>query len=109
MKENSPFTPGSPVPVELFVGREKQIKEIIKYVKQVEYGKQENVFLVGERGIGKSSLAAFLRYLVDGENFLAVHVFLGRVTSLEELVRCILCLKILKRNLRKVKIIKFFE
>jgi len=86
MKEDSPFTPGSPVPVELFVGRVDQIKEILKYVKQSESGRQENVFLAGERGIGKSSLAAFLRYLTK-ENFLVVYVSLGGVTELGELIR----------------------
>ena len=54
-KENSPFTPGSTVPVELFVGRSEQIKELIRYVGQISSGKQENVFLAGDRGIGKSS------------------------------------------------------
>ncbi len=44
MKEDSPFTPGSPVPVELFVGRVDQIKEILKYVNQSASGRQENVF-----------------------------------------------------------------
>lgn len=87
-KENSPFTPGSPVPVELFVGRAKQIKEVIRYIKQTSSGKQENVFLAGDRGIGKSSLASFLRSLVvQQENMLGIHVFLGRVSSLEEMVR----------------------
>jgi len=87
MKEDSPFTPGSPVPVELFVGRVEQIKEILKYIKQSASGRQENVFLEGERGIGKSSLAAFLRYLANKESFLAVYVSLGGVTELGELVR----------------------
>lgn len=87
IKENSPFTPGNPVPIELFVGRVEQFKEIVRHVKQTEYGKQENVFLSGERGIGKSSLASYLRYYVEKEDFLAVHVFLGGVTTLEEFVR----------------------
>lgn len=87
-KENSPFVPGSPVPVELFVGRSKQIEQLIQYSKQSLSGKQENVFLVGDRGIGKSSLASFLRYYVTThENMLGIHVFLGRVSTLEEMVR----------------------
>lgn len=90
-KENSPFTPGSPVPVELFVGRAEQITEILRYVKQASSGKQENVFLAGDRGVGKSSLASFLRYLVaTRENVLGIHVFLGGVSTLEEMVRHIL-------------------
>ncbi len=91
MKEYSPFTPGYPVPVELFVGRAKQIEEIIKYVRQTSTtGKPENVFLIGRRGIGKSSLASFLRYYVSSKtDFLGVHVFLGRVSTLEEMVQLI--------------------
>ena len=87
-KESSPFTPGSPVPVELFVGRAEQIKELIRYVKQTLSGKQENVFLAGDRGIGKSSLASYLRYYVSNrENILGIHVFLGRESTLEGMVR----------------------
>jgi len=90
MKGDSPFRPGSPVPIELFVGRQEQIEEILRYVSATLSGKQENVFLTGERGIGKSSLAAFLRQIVaNRENVLGVHVFLGHVETLEEFVRCI--------------------
>lgn len=86
-KENSPFTPGSPVPVELFVGRSKQIEELIRYVGQISSGKQENVFLAGGRGIGKSSLASFLQYYVGTQkNIFGIHVFLGRVSTLEGMV-----------------------
>lgn len=89
-KERSPFYPGSPVPVELFVGRSQKIEEIISYVKNSTHGKQENVFLLGSRGIGKSSLASFLRYYVSTEmDMIGMHVFLGRVSTLDEMVRCI--------------------
>ena len=89
-KLTSPFTPGSPVPYELFVGRKEKIKELIRYVDQSLSGKQENVFLSGDRGIGKSSLASFLRYYVSTQkNILGVHTFLGRVSTLEEMVRYI--------------------
>ena len=87
-KEYSPFTPGSPVPVELFVGRIKQIEQILKFVKQAASGRQENVFLSGDRGIGKSSLASLLKHIVtEKENMLALHVFLGRVSNLEGMVQ----------------------
>lgn len=84
----SPFTPGSPVPVELFVGRHDKIEEIVRYVGQSSSGKQENVFLLGDRGIGKSSMARFLRHLVTTKNnMVGIHVFLGGVSTLEEMVR----------------------
>ncbi len=88
MKEYSPFTPGNPVPRDFFVGRKKQIDEIVKYANQTTGGKLENVFLSGDRGIGKSSLASILRYYLQKEkNFLGLHVFLGGVEHLNELVR----------------------
>ena len=89
-KGKSPFTPGNPVPYELFVGRSEQMQELIRYIDQTSQGRQENVFLTGDRGIGKSSLASFLRYYVrKKKNYMGVHVFLGKTNTLEEMVRCI--------------------
>jgi len=88
LKESSPFTPGNPVPMELFVGRTDQIDALIRFARQSTTGRMENVFLSGDRGIGKSSLAAFLRsYVGVNENMLASHIFLGRVSTLDEMVR----------------------
>ncbi len=91
IKERSPFTPGNPVPVELFVGRYTQINEIMRYIEQASHGRQESIFIVGERGIGKSSLASFLQFLASKDrNFLSVYVSSGGITELDELVRRIL-------------------
>ncbi|RLC44334.1 MAG: hypothetical protein DRH70_08920, partial [Candidatus Coatesbacteria bacterium] len=57
MKRESPFTPRYPVPNDLFVGREDIIRELLRYIRQAASGRQEHIFLVGERGIGKTSLA----------------------------------------------------
>jgi Cdc6-like AAA superfamily ATPase len=104
-KENSPFTPGIPVPVELFVGRSEQLNELIRYVKQASSGKLENIFLAGDRGIGKSSLASFIRYLVTTQkNIIGIHVFLGRVSTLNEVVR-----HIFDQLLKEIKGQTFFE
>lgn len=87
-KDRSPFTPGRPVPVEFFIGRLQEIERVLRSVRQVAAGKQENIFLTGERGIGKSSLAAFVRYLAEKEHgFLGVHVYMGAVNTVEEFVR----------------------
>ncbi len=86
-KDTSPFTPGSPVPVDLFVGRGTQIEELRRYVELAVAGRQENIFLTGDRGIGKSSFAAFVSELVSKKlNALGVHVFLGGVDSLDDMV-----------------------
>lgn len=88
MKDTSPFTPGSPVPVDLFVGRNSHIQVINEYIRDTASGRQENIFLSGDRGIGKSSLATYLRLLAAKEsNIVSFHVFLGGVNNLNELVR----------------------
>ncbi len=87
-KPDSPFTPGTPVPPELFVGRKQQLQEAATYVERAAGGRLESLFLVGERGIGKSSFAAYLRRVAEIEkNMLGVHVFLGAVNTLEEMAQ----------------------
>ena len=87
----SPFTPGSPAPLELFAGRIQQTQQINNYLRRSVSGRQENVFLTGDRGIGKSSFASVARQLAGvNHDMVGIHVFLGGVTSLEELVRRIL-------------------
>ena len=89
--ENSPFTPGSPAPIELFVGRSQQLQQVARYIDQAAAGRQQNVFLSGDRGIGKSSFASYLRQIaIRQNNMLGIHTYLGGVTSLEELVRHVL-------------------
>src|SRR3990167_8786253 len=81
----SPFYPGQPVPVELFVGRQKEIEKIARAVRQVELGKPQAIFLSGEYGIGKSSLAGFMRFYAEKENHLfGIHVLLGGATTIED-------------------------
>ena len=90
-KDASPFTPGSPAPVELFAGRDQQIQEVDNYLRQAASGRQTNAFLTGDRGIGKSSFASTMRQHAGvNRDMVGIHVFLGGVTSLEELARRIL-------------------
>lgn len=63
-KGKIPFYPGQPVPVELFVGRQTQIARIMQRgAAQVAEGKPCAVFVQGEYGIGKSSMAAYVQGL----------------------------------------------
>jgi len=65
-KGKSPFYPGQPVPVELFVGRARQIERILQRgVGQVSQGKPVALFVQGEYGIGKSSIARFVQWLAE--------------------------------------------
>lgn len=79
----SPFTPGRPVPVEFFVGRQAEIERLREKVrKSFAAGRIEVAFVHGERGIGKSSLASFVRSLCErDEGALGIHAFLGGVDN----------------------------
>ncbi|MBI5560958.1 MAG: ATP-binding protein [Deltaproteobacteria bacterium] len=84
-KGRSPFYPGQPVPPNLFVGRKTEIKRIIRALDQVALGKPQAIFLTGEYGIGKSSLAGFIKYYAEKENhLLGIHVLLGDAETTEE-------------------------
>lgn len=95
MKERSPFSPGRPVPVEYFVGRKEEIDKLIKGIRQTTTGQNVNAFITGERGIGKSSLALFIKYLLENDNsllpkemkFLTAYSLLGSAKTLSDICR----------------------
>lgn len=86
--ETSPFRPGQPVPIEFFVGRVEEIKRLYGMVKASTRGNFKIGFVSGERGIGKSALASFVRHLSEQVGTVAgCHVFLGGVHDLQETLR----------------------
>ncbi|MQY62244.1 AAA family ATPase, partial [archaeon] len=88
--KESPFSPGRPVQPEYFVARIKEIQRLERAIKQTVSGRNENVFITGQRGIGKSSLAMFIRYLAEKEyNLIGTHCYLGGVRSLEDMMGAI--------------------
>lgn len=85
LKGISPFYPGQPVPPEYFTGRREEIERIIRTIRQVESGKQQAVFLTGEYGIGKSSLASFMRFYAEqNHGLLGIHTLLGAAETIED-------------------------
>lgn len=88
-KDYSPFTPGVPVPVDFFVGRAREVSRLIEITKRsVEVGTLERAFVMGERGIGKSSLCRLARTIAERDlEVIGLHVFLGGVVTLEEMTR----------------------
>lgn len=85
-KGQSPFYPGQPVPVELFVGRAKEVERIERAAIQVAAGKPQAIFISGDYGIGKTSLARFVRILVEKDpGLLGFHIMLGGAESLDGL------------------------
>jgi hypothetical protein len=89
-KDYSPFTPGTPVPLDFFVGRSQEIQTMVTTAKKAAaLGSIERLFVLGERGIGKSSLCQVASQIVERQNLgvFPVHVMLGGVTTLEEMAR----------------------
>ncbi|MBI4646946.1 MAG: ATP-binding protein, partial [Bacteroidia bacterium] len=85
-KGQSPFYPGQPVPLELFTGRQNEILRIERALNQVALGKPQSIFLTGEYGIGKSSLAGVMRHVAEKNyNLFAMQVMLGEATTIDEL------------------------
>lgn len=57
--DNSPFTSWRFVLLDLFIGREEEINEIMGAVGWVSRNNPGSVFIIGDRGIGKSFLVSF--------------------------------------------------
>ncbi len=91
-KGKSPFYPGQPVPVELFVGRAKQIDRIMnRAVAQVSAGKPIAVFVRGEYGIGKSSIAGFVQWIAEKHQALhGIYAPLGGARELSDVAVTVL-------------------
>jgi hypothetical protein len=92
MKGKSPFYPGQPVPVELFVGRAEQIKHIMERgVAQVENGKPVAIYVQGEYGIGKSSIAGYVQQLAERQHGLhGIYAPLGGAETMDEVGAAVL-------------------
>jgi hypothetical protein len=85
-KGRSPFNPSQPVPVDLFVGRKAQIERFLRSASQTALGKPQQVYIAGPYGMGKSSLASYMKsYGQEKFRLWGVHVFLGGAETLEEL------------------------
>lgn len=81
-KGKSPFYPGQPVPVELFVGRRTQLERIrTRGVEQVAAGKPVAIYIQGEYGIGKSSIAGYVQWLAERQY--GLHVIYAPLGSAE--------------------------
>jgi hypothetical protein len=91
-KGRSPFYPGQPVPAELFVGRKPQLERILQRgVGQVSAGKPVSVFVQGEYGIGKSSIAGFVQYVAEKNHGLhGIYAPLGGAGTLEDMATIVL-------------------
>ncbi len=82
----SPFSHGRPVSPDLFVGRQGEFEAILRYLSQCAGGRNENFFIRGPRGIGKSSFADYVAKFASRKfNFACLHVYLSGVTTPAEM------------------------
>ena len=95
MKFN-PFRPGKIVGPGMFAGRGKHINDLLQILNQTKNGNAQHFALIGERGIGKSSLLMAFQHLAQGElnignhpdfNFLVVNMDLEPNTTYIDIVR----------------------
>ncbi len=62
----NPFNPQSPVDPNFFVGRKEALKDLHIYMQESLEGQRINtIFIRGERGIGKTSLAKYFRSICE--------------------------------------------
>lgn len=91
---NNPFRPNSPVNPGMFVGRLDEITSLERSLLQTRTESPCHFMITGERGIGKTSLLLYLRYLATGEiplgdeklNFLVVDLDVDNRTTQRGLV-----------------------
>lgn len=91
----NPFRPNSPVPPGAFVGRIREIEALEAALLQTRAGRPKNFMVTGERGIGKTSLLDYIRFVARGDiklgeeklNFLVVSTDVEPGTTRLALVR----------------------
>jgi hypothetical protein len=63
----NPFKPTSPVNPGMFAGRGTELERLESHLLQTQAGHASNFMITGERGIGKSSLLNYLKWVAKGE------------------------------------------
>src|SRR3989338_5213600 len=104
----NPFKPNSPVYMGMFAGRSREIDCIAKALFQTKNGNPAHILLIGERGIGKTSLLSLANNFAKNEiswdeqkyNFLTVQINLTERMSVSDLA--ILIKNNIERELSKI-------
>ncbi|HCE44319.1 MAG TPA: ATP-binding protein [Lentisphaeria bacterium] len=91
--KNNPFTPNNPVYTGMFTGRNEEIKRINALLHQTKEGNPSNIMIIGERGIGKTSLLLFAKFLANGDitldgkfNFISIFIPIKQDTKIIDLL-----------------------
>ncbi|MGI9558378.1 MAG: AAA family ATPase [Thermodesulfobacteriota bacterium] len=94
----NPFRPNSPINPGMFVGRLSEIRKLESSLLQTKSENPEHFMITGERGIGKTSLLMYLKYVAEGSikiegsalSFLVVETDISHTTTQSNLVHKIL-------------------
>src|SRR3990172_5216937 len=98
MPKINPFKPQSPINPGMFTGRLPEILRLENHLFQTRCGQPANFIISGERGIGKSSLMLYVKYIAKGAvstfteveqnlNFLVIDTDLDQNTTQLGLIR----------------------
>lgn len=95
MPKINPFKPQTPINPGMFAGRLTEITKLENFLFQTRSGQPTNFLILGERGIGKSSLIMYVKAIAQGVvpvdetklNFLVVDTSLDSNTSQIGLIR----------------------
>jgi hypothetical protein len=110
--KNNPFKPTQPVFRGMFTGRGHEIERIDRVLEETSNGNPTNLLLIGERGIGKTSLLLYTKMMAKGEieisskqfNFVPILIVLDKRTEIREFSRKISAL--LEREMRSAGILQ---
>jgi AAA ATPase domain len=65
---SNPFTPNAPIDPRYFASRLSEVTKVQAALNQTRHGKTQHILLTGERGIGKTSLATYTRWIAEKPN-----------------------------------------
>lgn len=115
MPKINPFKPNDPVPAAMFAGRYDELIALEKGLFQTKNGQNSNFLITGERGIGKSSLLMFLKYVSCGQieslehgkfDFVTINIVISEKTDLVTLIKLIE--KNISREIGKIEKVRNF-
>lgn len=89
---NKPFFPEGPVPVEFFHGRKEAVELILKRgIIPVTQGHAETIFVQGEYGIGKSSIAGYSQAVAERDHGLhGIYATLSDAVTMDDVAEKII-------------------
>lgn len=104
--KNNPFKPTQPIFRDMFTGRINEINRIESVLLETKDGNPTNLLIIGERGIGKTSLLLLSKFLASSNipidddvlNFMTLFISIDRRTNINQFA--IKMNRELKRQLR---------